>query len=70
MLKPYLQMMENKYAGMTVNERLYVSGLIDEFDKAVGDKNIEEAIRILKRVELPNDSIKPILEQLGLWRSR
>ena len=43
-------MMENKYAGMTVNERLYVSGLIDEFDKAVGDKNIEEAIRILKRV--------------------
>ena len=63
-------MMENKYAGMTVNERLYVSGLIDEFDKAVGDKNIEEAIRILKRVELPNDSIKPILEQLGLWRSR
>lgn len=58
--------MENKYAGMTVNERLYVSGLIDEFDKAVGEKNIDEAIRILKKVELTDDSIKPILEQLGL----
>ena len=44
--------MENKYAGMTVNERLYVSGLIDEFDKAVGEKNIHESIRILKKVEL------------------
>ena len=62
--------MENKYAGMTVNERLYVSGLIDEFDKAVGEKNSEEAIRILRKVELTDDSIKPILEQLGLWSSR
>jgi hypothetical protein len=58
--------MENKYAGMTVNERLYVSGLIDEFDKAVAEKNIDEAIRILKKVELTDVSIKPILEQLGL----
>ena len=58
--------MENKYAGMTVNERLYVSGLIDEFDKAVGEQNIDEAIRILRKVELTDDSIKPILEQLGL----
>ena len=60
--------MENKYAGMTVNERLYVSGLIDEFDKAVGEKNIHESIRILKKVELTDDSIKPILEQLGLFK--
>jgi len=59
--------MENKYAGMTVNERLYVSGLMDEFDKAVAGKNIDEAIRILKKVELTDVSIKPILEQLGLW---
>ncbi len=58
--------MDNKYAGMTVNERLYVSGLMDEFDKAVSDKNTAEVVRILKTVNLGDDSIKPILEQLGL----
>lgn len=54
---------------MTVNERLYVSGLIKEFDKAVEEKNSTEAIRILREVELTDDSIKPILEQLKLKTS-
>lgn len=58
--------MANKYAAMTVNERLYVSGLIEEFDKAAKDKNTAEVIRILREVELTDDSIKPILEQLKL----
>ncbi len=58
--------MQPKYAGMTVNERLYVSGLMDEFDKAVWEKKTDEVIRILKTVELGDDSIEPILEQLGL----
>lgn len=39
--------MDNKYAGMTVNERVYVSGLLDEFEKAVSEKDTETAIRIL-----------------------
>lgn len=38
----------NKYEGMTVNECLYVSGLIDEFYKAVEKKDIEAVISILK----------------------
>jgi reverse gyrase len=58
--------MDNKYAGMTVNERLYVSGLMDEFDKAVSEKNTTEVVRILRMVELGQESINPILEQLGL----
>ena len=58
--------MDNKYAGMTVNERLYASGLMDEFDKAVGEKNTAEVVRILHMVELGEESIKPILEHLGL----
>ena len=59
-------MMDNKYKGMTVNERLYVGGLLDDFEQAVSDKNTEEAIRILKEVELTDENIKPILEKWGL----
>ncbi|WP_286920159.1 hypothetical protein [Flavobacterium sp. UBA4197] len=58
--------MENKYLGMTVNERLYVSGQIEEFDKAVKEKDIDKVISILKSVELNEDSIQPILENLNL----
>jgi hypothetical protein len=58
--------MDNKYAGMTVNERLYVSGLMDECDKAVSNKNIAQVVRILKEVELTDENIKPILESWGL----
>ncbi len=58
--------MDNKYAGMTVNERLYVSGLLDEFEKAVSEKNTDEVVRILRKVELTDANIKPILEKWGL----
>jgi iron uptake system EfeUOB component EfeO/EfeM len=58
--------MDNKYAGMTVNERLYVSGLMDEFDDAVKKKDIEKVRAILEKVEITEDSIKPILENLKL----
>lgn len=58
--------MDNKYVGMTVNERLYVSGLMGEFDEAVKEKNTEKVRAILKKVELTEASIKPILEKLEL----
>lgn len=58
--------MTEKYKGMTVNERLYVSGLMPAFDKAIKEKNIEEAKSILYQVELKEDNIKKILESLGL----
>jgi hypothetical protein len=58
--------MENKYAGMTVNERLYISGLMDEFDKAVEERDVDRIRSILSNVELTEESIRPILEQLGL----
>lgn len=58
--------MDNKYIGMTVNERLYVSGLLQEFDNAVEKKDAGKVISILKKVELTDPSINPILERLGL----
>jgi hypothetical protein len=55
-----------KYQGMTVNERLFVSGLINKFDKAVREKDINEVRIILSNVELDDKSINPILIHLGL----
>lgn len=51
---------------MTVNERLYLSGFMDEYDKAIKEKNVEKIREILQKVELNEISINPILEQLGL----
>jgi len=55
-----------KYKVMTVNERLYVSGLMNEFDMAVKEKDIAKVKAILKSVELNEESVKPILLELGL----
>ena len=57
--------MDRKYVGMTVNERLYVCGLLNQFDKAVKEKNVTEIIFLLKKVELTDESIGPILTSLG-----
>ena len=51
---------------MTVNERLYVSGLMDEFDKAVEERDVDRIRGILSHVELTDESIEPILERLEL----
>ena len=46
--------------GMSVNERLYVSGLMDTFDKA--KKNDKELARIiLEAIRVDNESIEKIL---------
>jgi hypothetical protein len=58
--------MGNKYGGMTVNERIYASGLIDEFDRAIREKDVDRIRIILEKVELAEESIRPILEQLHL----
>jgi len=46
--------------GMTVNERLFACGLMDEFDKAlINDKN--KARKILELLRVDNPSIEKIL---------
>lgn len=58
--------MSKKYSGMTVNERLYSSGKMDEFDRAVEKKNAEKVKAILKEVEVYEASINTILKEYGL----
>ena len=41
-----------KYKGMTINEALCESGLINEFDKAVEKRDVQKVRGILKQLEL------------------
>jgi Xaa-Pro aminopeptidase len=59
-----------KYQGMTVNERLYLSGKLEDFDEAVAQKNTTEIIKILKAVELTESSIDEVLQYLKLKESK
>lgn len=43
---------KSSYAAMTVNERLVMAGLIDEWDRAVNARNRNEMIAVLKRVDV------------------
>lgn len=55
-----------KYKGMTVNERLYVSGLMDKFDLAVKMKDVKAAKTILDNLELGEENVKAVLKHYGL----
>jgi len=56
----------SKYKGATVNERLYISGRLDDFYMAVEKKNIDEVKKILVEVELKTESINEILKHFKL----
>lgn len=52
---------DGRYAGMTVNERLYVSGLMDDFDRAVAERDRPGLRSILEKIELGPESIEAII---------
>ena len=45
-------MTENDLKGMSVNERLYVLGLMDQFDSAIRKRDREASIRVLIEAKL------------------
>lgn len=45
-----------KYAGMTVNERLYEAGIMEEWDRAATSKNRDRMIELLGEVELADQA--------------
>jgi len=51
---------------MTVNERLWVSGLMEKFDLAVTETDINTVKSILRDVELGEANINGILKHFGL----
>ena len=51
--------MNSRYDGMMVNERFYVSVLINKFDKAVYNHDIPDAVNILKQVNIVDEITRP-----------
>ena len=52
---------ETDLSGMTVNERLYVSGLMDDFDKYL-KKDKERVKKILRDLYVDESSINEIIK--------
>jgi len=53
---------QSDLSAMTVNERLYVSGLFEAFDKALAENDREELRTILRTVCVDSKSIEKIIE--------
>ena len=47
---------ESGLSGMTVNERLFTVGLLDQWDSAIGARDRQAAIDLLARVELADQA--------------
>jgi hypothetical protein len=43
---------ESSFAGLTVNERLVVAGLVEQWDAAIAGRRADAAIDLLRRVGL------------------
>jgi hypothetical protein len=54
------------YTGMTVNERLFVGGLMDDFDKAIEEKDPAKMIEVLSQIDIGDSNIRTILQEYGL----
>ncbi len=58
------ELTEKEALGMTVNERLYHAGLMNDFDKALAQKDKSRLKTILEKVYLSPEDIQFIFEQL------
>lgn len=65
-VKHIISMKDHNDGGMTVNERLWVSGLMEQFDKAVKKKNRDRVTAILNQVELTGSNVDAVLKLHGL----
>lgn len=52
------------YSAMTVNERLFAAGLLDEFDRAVRAGDVAALEGILRRVQLSDENVAAVIKQV------
>ncbi len=53
-----------KFRGMTLNERLFSLNKFEAFDKAIKSNNIQQAIDILIKCELPSEEATKTVETI------
>jgi hypothetical protein len=56
-----MELTREQAGGMTVNERLYLAGLLDEFDAAVEKRDAAALREILTKVFLSEQNIEAIV---------
>ncbi len=54
-----------KYAGLTINERLFASGLMPAFDEAISRKDWAKVKEVLETLELGREDVKAVLKLLA-----
>jgi len=52
---------EHELAAMTVNERLFVRGLLDRFDEARTTRDVDALREIFSLIELPDYPVESLL---------
>lgn len=57
---------ERKYSGMTVNERLYMSGKMADFDKAIEENDVDRANDILRSLYIGEYNVHDVLAAVNL----
>lgn len=55
---------EKKYSGMTTNERMFVAGLLDDFDTAARRRDRSRMIAILLQVEFDHAEASSIVDTI------
>jgi hypothetical protein len=55
---------DKDYGAMTVNERLFAAGLLDEFDRAVRAGDVAALERILRKVQLSDENVAAVIKKV------
>jgi hypothetical protein len=55
---------QEKYGGMTTNERLFAAGLLDQFDRAARSRNRQEMVLLLTQVEFAVSEAEKITDTI------
>jgi hypothetical protein len=62
--RSFMELKDSKYGGMTVNERLYGAGLLEQFDAAVRSKNRNVMLKLLNDFNIPVDDAAVMVEKI------